>query len=333
MRPSTVAVTVLASLTLLPAFLGVGGRSHRANPLAWSLRRRFRRCRARWIWSHHPRDRSGGVPDGCDHDPRRLGGTCAEERGRAPPAQAPAADDGVPLEPDDPAPALAGRDRRQRRAAHPRRAASRPEAELLGREQLRRGHHHRRRTTCWSRASERASTVRCSWSPKFPRARPRRTWRPSKTQSRRTRRSALVVPLSRTTRTNPTAVMWILVPATGPQDEATTAAPPPPPRRRPASRLNRPRLEVLSPESPPPTSTSPIPRWRAHAVLLRRGARAVVPAADGRVPLAAGAAEGRDHEPAVDRRRLRRRRRGLPVGLAQRHHRRAARHRSSRGRR
>ena len=62
---------------------------------------------------------------------------------------------------------------------------------------------------------------------------------------------------------------------------------------------------------------------RAAALLLRRGARAVVPAADGRVPLAAGSAQGGHHEPAVDRRRLRRRRRRLPVGLG----RRAARHR------
>ena len=46
------------------------------------------------------------------------------------------------------------------------------------------------------------------------------------------------------------------------------------------------------------------------------GAHAVVPAADGRVPLAAGAAQGRDHEPAVDRRGLRRHRRPVPVGLA-----------------
>ena len=57
-----------------------------------------------------------------------------------------------------------------------------------------------------------------------------------------------------------------------------------------------------------------------HAVLLRRGAGPVVPAADGRVPVAARAAQGRDHEHAVDRRRLRHRRRPVPVGLAQRHH-------------
>ena len=40
-------------------------------------------------------------------------------------------------------------------------------------------------------------------------------------------------------------------------------------------------------------------------------------AADARVPLAARAAQGRDHEPALDRRGVRRDRRDLPVGLGQ----------------
>ena len=56
-------------------------------------------------------------------------------------------------------------------------------------------------------------------------------------------------------------------------------------------------------------------------LLLRRRAGAVVPAADGRVPLDPRAAQGRGDEPAVDRRRLRRRRRRLPVGLGRQPHR------------
>ena len=48
----------------------------------------------------------------------------------------------------------------------------------------------------------------------------------------------------------------------------------------------------------------------------RGGARRVHPADDG-VPLDPRAAQGRGHEPAVDRRRVRRDRRGLPVGLGQ----------------
>ncbi len=45
---------------------------------------------------------------------------------------------------------------------------------------------------------------------------------------------------------------------------------------------------------------------------------AVVPPADDRVPIGARPAQGGDHEPAVDRRRLRRDRRRVPVGLGQR---------------
>ena len=51
------------------------------------------------------------------------------------------------------------------------------------------------------------------------------------------------------------------------------------------------------------------------AVVLRRRAGPVVPSADGRVPFAARPAQGRHHEPAVDRRGVRDRRRRLPVGL------------------
>ena len=64
------------------------------------------------------------------------------------------------------------------------------------------------------------------------------------------------------------------------------------------------------------------------AVLVR-----VVPADDGGVPLGARAAEGRDHEPAVDRGRLRRHGGPRAVGVAQRHHRAARPDRSRRSRR
>ena len=52
------------------------------------------------------------------------------------------------------------------------------------------------------------------------------------------------------------------------------------------------------------------------AVVHRRRAAAQLPAAAGRVPLRARAAQGRGDEPAVDRRRLRRDGGGVPVGLA-----------------
>ena len=73
-----------------------------------------------------------------------------------------------------------------------------------------------------------------------------------------------------------------------------------------------------------------VPR-RPAALAHRRGPAAQLPAADGRVPLAARAAEGRGHEPALDRRGVRRRGRGVPVGLGRRPHRR--RHAKARSRR
>ena len=75
------------------------------------------------------------------------------------------------------------------------------------------------------------------------------------------------------------------------------------------------------------------PAGEPHALLLRRRAGPVVPLPHGRVPVAAGAAQGGDHEPAVDRRGVRRRRRHVPVGLARRRRPAWLRARSRRGRR
>ena len=74
-------------------------------------------------------------------------------------------------------------------------------------------------------------------------------------------------------------------------------------RRREGRRLHR-RLDRLRrlPQGP-------------HAVADRRRAPAQLPVADGGVPQRARAAQGRDHEPAVDRCRLRHPRRHLPMGM------------------
>ena len=64
---------------------------------------------------------------------------------------------------------------------------------------------------------------------------------------------------------------------------------------------------------------------RASPSLLHCCVGALVPAVDGRVPVAPRPAQGGDHEPAVDRRCVRSDRRVVPVGLAQRHHRGGAR--------
>ena len=89
---------------------------------------------------------------------------------------------------------------------------------------------------------------------------------------------------------------------------ATTSCP----ARSPA-----PTPRSTSAASPPRSSTSPTGSQRPAAAVHRRRHRAVVPAADGRVPLDPRPAQGRGHEPALDRRRLRRDRRGVPVGLVQ----------------
>ena len=73
------------------------------------------------------------------------------------------------------------------------------------------------------------------------------------------------------------------------------------------------------------------PHLVPSAAVHRRRARPQLPPADGRVPLDPRAAEGRPHEPAVDRRRLRRDGGRVPVGLAGRRRRRVRRPRSSRG--
>ena len=111
------------------------------------------------------------------------------------------------------------------------------------------------------------------------------------------------------------AYLWKLTPTTSPQHEDTYTL------------VHRLRDEVLvDGEAALGTNidvTGQLPAtvdfsgyMSAHAVLLRGGARAVVPAAHGRVPIGPRAAEGRDHEPPVHRRRLRRHGGARAVGVA-----------------
>ena len=107
-----------------------------------------------------------------------------------------------------------------------------------------------------------------------------------------------------------------LVPTTGPQDEATTDL-----IRSlrddviPAA-VAETGLEVDVTGPPPPTSTPPT-TWRVGCSCSSVRARPVVRAAGDGLPLAARAAQGRGHERDVDRRRLRRGRRRVPVGVGQ----------------
>ena len=91
----------------------------------------------------------------------------------------------------------------------------------------------------------------------------------------------------------------------------------PAPRRRDSRRDDRDRSPAVRGE---PDRDRRRPRRHAGPaapVHVRRDPALELHAADGRVPIAARAAQGRDHEPAVDRRGVRRDRRHLPVGLGE----------------
>ena len=94
-------------------------------------------------------------------------------------------------------------------------------------------------------------------------------------------------------------------PATSSTDSATTCSRPPP---------RAPEPKRSSADPPPDSSISPT-RSPHGCPVHRGGRRAVVPVVDDRVPLDPRPAQGSDHEPVVDRRRLRRDRRRVPMGM------------------
>ena len=102
--------------------------------------------------------------------------------------------------------------RRHRRPARPRRAGAQPAAGLLRREQLRRGHHHAAGLRpARRRLRRRASTARCSSSPRWTRGRrPRGAGRRQRGRGGRSRRR----PPSSARQPNEdgTAVRWFVAP-------------------------------------------------------------------------------------------------------------------------
>ena len=232
----------------------------------------------------------------------------------------------------DPAPPLAGRHRRCALPDRPGHPGARPAARLLRREQLPGGHHHPARpTTSSSTASVPATTGPSCWSPRSTAEVDPAVLAGVTDAVAADPDVALRVAGHPERPEEPTAVLWQVTPRTSPQDEATTQL------------IHRLRDDVLvdseaalghrgrrSPvRSPATVDFSHLPQL-AHAVLLRRRARSVVPAPHDRVPVGARAAQGRDHEPAVDRRGLRHHGRRRAVGLAGRRHRPGARARSRR---
>ena len=328
-------MTMVASLTLLPALLGFAGERVEvtrwrgliaAGLVAVALRRRRpRRCRPR-------------CSSACRWRPSSLVASFvfAPLRQQVPrPAPKPRQRDaGLPLEPVHPAPPVASR-----RSPAPSCCSSlatpraRPAPRLLRRGQLRRGHHHpqglrpagrglRPRLQRPAHARRRAAR-RAPPRPTLQRGHRRRRRRPGRGRSPR--------PAIPNNREAPTAALWRVVPTTAPQDEATTAL------GRPAARQTCcPRPTAGTGLDVAVTGAVAIQvdfsDYLADRLPLFFGAvlGAVVPAADDRLPLGAGAAQGGGDEPAVDRRRLRRRRRRLPVGLAERLARRRGGARSSR---
>ena len=118
----------------------------------------------------------------------------------------------------------------------------------------------------------------------------------------------------------PTAVRWLVTPTGGPQDQSTTAL---------VHRLRQDVLPSIEQASGADVLVSGLvaanvdmSHYMGQRMPIFFGAVLTLSflLADARLPLTARAAEGGDHEPAVDRRRLRRDRGAVPVGLAERPH-------------
>jgi len=120
----TVALTVGASITLLPALLGFAGETS-SGPLAWPARRQPGGRRPGRV---RPRRRPspGRLPGRARRAGPRLLRAGVEAGGGAPPAEAPAGHAGLALEPHHPAPTVDRRPRRRGRAPGPQRPRAGP---------------------------------------------------------------------------------------------------------------------------------------------------------------------------------------------------------------
>ena len=137
-----VALTLLASLTLLPALLGFAGERIELDPPARADRRRAdrrrldrRRARDPRPAGRHPSGRGGGAAGQL----RRL---LVAQAGTRTGAQAVARDLVVPVEPRDPASPVDSSADRSGRAGRVGAAGPRAPARVLRRRQLPRRHHH-----------------------------------------------------------------------------------------------------------------------------------------------------------------------------------------------
>ena len=311
----TVAFTVIASLTLLPALLGFAGEKIERTKWRGLVAAGFVAIGLAGRGPQDSRARRRRLRARAAHDRARVRRRAAEARGAAPAAEAAPRDGRVPVEPRHPAPAVDRDDRGGGRAALPRRSR------------------------CSSSAS--GSPTRAT-SPTTPRPSRPTTSIVDGFGKGSTGPIYLVAPVDDAEQVgalaavndavaadpdveavlgpqpndpeNPTAVRWFVTPQRRPagrvDDEARRA---PALRRAPVGRGvdgHRRARQRLGRRQRRHVGL----HGRADADLLRRRADAVVPAAHARVPVAARAAEGRDHEPAVDRRGVRRDHRACSSG-------------------
>ena len=261
--PSSSPITMVASLTLLPALLGFAGRPGRGHPLAGPRSppasspsaSSASASRSTPLAVAGVRARPSSSLAGRLRRRRRCSGRC-----RARPPKPLARDVRLPVEPRHPAPPVAGRHRRRRRPARAGHPGARPPPRLLRRGQLRRGHHHPQAYDLLPTASAPASTARSSSRPSSPGgADPAVLARASPRPSRPTPGVAFVSPAHAQRPEDAHRRPLARHPdAPRPQDEATTELVAPPARRRARRRPRRhwARRRRHRPGAPP-TSTSP----------------------------------------------------------------------------
>ena len=136
---AVVAVTVAASLTLLPALLGFAGERIERTQFRGLIAALLDRTRTRGRRAAHP-CAVGGVRPRRDRAGGRLLRAFAEAGGAQGRAEAAPTDHCLSVEPSHPAPSVDGRDLERARAPPARRPGPELATRLLGREQLR-GRH------------------------------------------------------------------------------------------------------------------------------------------------------------------------------------------------
>ena len=219
-----VAMTLVASLTLLPALLGFAGERIEVTRRRGLIAAGLVAVALIGVGARHARpDRWSRCPWPIIVLLASLAVRPAAQAGARARAQAAAGDALLPLEPSDPAPAVARRHPRHRVLARPGPARSSACASASPtRATTPRTPPPARPTTCWPRASGPGSTAPLVLASEVPAGhRPRRpaggVRRHPGRPGRRVRQ-----PADHQRRGDPTAALWRVIPTTAPQDAETT---------------------------------------------------------------------------------------------------------------